>query len=1296
MRAANDEARKQDLRRAGHSPSILEPVQPPSFAPPSSDAPTAAPSNSKPMVGREDPRSYSVNYRDCFNQQQTINSQNVNQGQGYNGFWGTNDQSPGMGLGSSGYSSYIPPGNNVLPSGFVQSSNNMAYEYKQSDDFAYSGRDGGFNDMPGPSRLNTIDERNNTKPYDNRGVDRRRDNRYNNSRGNRREDGRSYRRDKRSPPRYNGRYEPDKKHEDFKAQMEAWERSKEDKEKQRQEEEEKKRKEKEIEESEHSLLVLGNEDFYDNDSSDEEYMEVVEDTRKRHQDSMNGGDKKLKVDKVSSSDDEEGEVNSNSDSDTKPKLRYVEKQMYSLKIRQIPERFSRNDFVIDENSQQYEEGVVYGMKKLMKKQQDSVAMLSLMGREWDQVVQKEPSLELCRFAADEDGATKDERINYLTDIVLTKLNTSLTNNDMKAEHWLKLLTTKDEIYILKSSDRLNVPENEVEEFLKEQLKITRGLLYSLPKKDLENVLIFHLEYSLRLKQEGYLEEFDLIFEKFIKSGAFVFSIKLWKSILKFFNVIGTKTMHYIDEAIRTITAFRYLKTITQTLSIDQINSLMIDLIVYKAKLHVERGESYIVVAMLQAFTEFNYFFPDEMTKKAFEWKLGSFSKFWNLKLERIGEKNALTWKVATEKNELPFLNEQIRNEAGWLRRQMINTQANVNEIAGKVDMEKYVEMENIRMQHFWQPLKFDHDLGEVMAQAPSTDIGFDLVDEVVEQDINSAETKVTSSGFLKRVVDVTQIESILNTLRMHDSRATDKEKQEALQLKKTVILKLLATLKVPVEQLDVYSVEDLMKTHLNTIVIRSDHKVGFLRFLVRYMATLSKIKNSGFYEELIATVANTIEQCFINKHQDYIAEHWPAFSKWTFDQFFASEDRSPENLFLRGKLLQVEANIKRYSKGAQFVAGNLLQGDKDLLKQMIDLLVDCGNPLYVAGKKKIVTLWMAAMVCDYLEGNRKEDGLKKADKPVLNKARLLWMYTTQQHTLTKFFDENIQMFVNDEKLTEKWYQDLFEAASDDETSWGVSLGNAKDLSLKLWDMIVWEVRGKSLYETAHKNRSNTSSNIAEEDQPIAKVGSITTRKGKLFRLERIDQLFCHDLLQRRDRYYEWTTEALRFYPFDSLIWPHAIRLESVNPKLEALLPEDRGGMKEDVVRVLHQAIKVVRCYQDVDNVTLKAHTAQTSTQCYVRSLFEGLIKLQINLPFAETFSTRLAMLMEMDVAKRVTGDFETAQLFFKKFYRQQTYSKILKMAGLELMTLNEFRNCDSDQFKWFTNVDEVDLNKDRQ
>ncbi|CAD5231484.1 unnamed protein product [Bursaphelenchus xylophilus] len=1170
----------------------------------------------------------------------------------------------------------------------------------------YSGRDRYYNENYGGGAVRQHDhQEGRSRPRadshrDYRRNDSHRSRGYDTDRSRDRRSGHSRQREERS--QRSGRH---REFEDKLATQKILQEEEKEKEKKQREEEDKIRRENR---SALSTVCLGNEDIYDSDESGGVPMDLEPDTRKRTQRSSLSPDKRFKAESISSGEENPGQV---SDSESEGEIKDVPenpvtdlvKEMYELQFKQNPYLFNRKDFIIDCFKTEDDEKTIVPYIKENGVAFDEQVTNHLMNQNWDHTIQKCPPRSLYNAHPENKDAlipTKSERLNYLNVVLIPELNAKLNTQANNVAIWLQLLSAKDEIYILKSADRLSVSEMEKNEFLTEQLVIIDHLLDSLPGKDLEGVLTFKLEYSLRLKPEGYLEVAEEIFEKFIKSGKMVFSLKLWGCILKYFCINGAKTMYYIDQSIQVLVNFRFSRDHKQDFSAEKIDSFLFELVFYKAKLHMERSETHIVVSMLQAFTEFNFFYPPEMVKKSFVWKHGSFEKFWNSNLERIGEREAKSWREVKDSLNEVFQNQQRRNEAQFLRKQMIITHLEEINISGSQEMERYVELENIRQASYWQPLKFEHNLGEVMIQSPKYTAGFDADENVADDDDDCENIRcVTSDGFLKRIVKFDQIECVLSILRHPLETLDQKETARRLNVfkkrRKEMLMLLLSALKVPVEGKAVFNMERLFKSHLKALPMKSYQKFGFLKFLIRFSATLFKLEDSEFAEEIIATVTNAVEEYFSNLDGSRFSSQWPAFQKWTFNQFFVEEGKQALNIFLRAKLLEVEANVKRYSKAAHFVNGrNLLANDKDLLERMVKILIEAGDPIRGHLPNRVISLWMTTMIADYLESIRAESGKVKDNIPFLSKARLLWMYRSQGHKLNQFFDEKVKIFSLDMEQSAQAYKEMYESTPVDESDNFGILGTVKDLTLKLYDMMEWEKTGQSIYEDLHKNRG-AQKNSEEEKEKLEGTNFVeASRISKLFRLERVEQLAQCDLLQRRDRYYEWAAHCLNVYPFDPKVWRHGIKLDSVSPKLERLLPETRNRMKSPSVRVFHQAIKVLRSFVDAERTFLCSASSSTCMKGYLRSLSEDLVLLQTSLPFPETFATRLALLYEMKIAKRTNKtapDFTEACKFFQNHFRSQQYSKILKLCGLEFKPLQEFRNYSPDQFLWFTSLDEVDL-----
>lgn len=95
-------------------------------------------------------------------------------------------------------------------------------------------------------------------------------------------------------------------------------------------------------------------------------------------------------------------------------------------------------------------------------------------------------------------------------------------------------------------------------------------------------------------------------------------------------------MGEVNEALEKLLAHCHSAQARRSIPADAF-VFMVDLVVYKATLHVERGESYMVVAMIQALLEFHFFEPENLQRVSLERKLGEFRKFWEGGSPRIGE-----------------------------------------------------------------------------------------------------------------------------------------------------------------------------------------------------------------------------------------------------------------------------------------------------------------------------------------------------------------------------------------------------------------------------------------------------------------------------------------------------------------------------------------------------------------------------------------------------------------------------------------------------------------------------------
>lgn len=78
----------------------------------------------------------------------------------------------------------------------------------------------------------------------------------------------------------------------------------------------------------------------------------------------------------------------------------------------------------------------------------------------------------------------------------------------------------------------------------------------------------------------------------------------------------------------------------EAVDLDKLDLFLLDLVVNKCRLDIEQGRPHMVIAIIQTITDFYYFRPKDLERKAFDWKFGQFRKYWNLKYNRIGEKNA--------------------------------------------------------------------------------------------------------------------------------------------------------------------------------------------------------------------------------------------------------------------------------------------------------------------------------------------------------------------------------------------------------------------------------------------------------------------------------------------------------------------------------------------------------------------------------------------------------------------------------------------------------------------------------
>lgn len=142
-----------------------------------------------------------------------------------------------------------------------------------------------------------------------------------------------------------------------------------------------------------------------------------------------------------------------------------------------------------------------------------------------------------------------------------------------------------------------------------------------------------------------------------------------------------------------------------------------DLVVNQARLMMETGHIYSVVAVVTAVAEFYFFMPDEIKQKPWAERLKEFKDFWISGAPRLGDKDSKGWKhsnihiaeemrVAMTQYELD-LDKEANEREDKMERKLLE---DLKTLSGVNRFFVWHELETFRSKMRWRPVRILSDL----------------------------------------------------------------------------------------------------------------------------------------------------------------------------------------------------------------------------------------------------------------------------------------------------------------------------------------------------------------------------------------------------------------------------------------------------------------------------------------------------------------------------------------------------------------------------------------------------------